>query len=741
MSDLSIKMIYIPAQHRVRVELSRFICSQSDQPPSDLMDRAVIKLEKEVDLGNLEFYRFFETRLCRLWKILRESKIPEHEKVGLTVATGSPSLPGIQVEPVLDKKLLKLGVISKISLTASAKEISSWRFKTFKLKVGYMLRQRHIMDVASASQLYGLWYRASSGVAIHDELLYSTHGSEKNIKDKIYTLELTRRGDVVFRLFRMDFILGDENFEDIIKDARDFAAKASSKIGGSFNFLTTNLVRNLRSATRGPERFGLDLPVVLLAALNQKSGLMIGDPEKLLPRYSKKIPNTSTQKILENSFQIYIGENSQEAYLSTKKNIDWKQLKDLKIEQWSAFLRVCYIDPSTAQGSFSFLQNIVIEESYVQDHIIATAKDPVPGKVPYFHLSHQDKNKKLKINQGEEIGRISYQSPPENGKDVRGQPIDLSYPEHQDLMHLGEGVEYRNGVYYAQYDGMIELEPAHLSVTKVTIFEGNLNSLSGHFFCTSPVEIRGNVEKGMMVHVSGDLHITGLVEGAMILCHGHLTVDGGVLADSYVRSDGRMKIGFADNSRVMTQESLFVRESLISSYVLAEKNIHFEKKESSILGGELHWGNLLKCANIGTETGQVTTLNGGGSPFLTSLQICDAERVEYLNKYIKPFERNLKDLRARRPEQMGLKQKKRKEELISFLDKIKRIILKIEERMKKRSRDIITTRDASMKVSGELSTNCNLRLSGSFIPIRRVYMSVHVIAGDGSEIMCFLQNS
>ena len=56
-------MTYIPAQYRVRVELSGEHIAQSPTPPPELILRARRKLENEVNKGRLEFYRFFESRL------------------------------------------------------------------------------------------------------------------------------------------------------------------------------------------------------------------------------------------------------------------------------------------------------------------------------------------------------------------------------------------------------------------------------------------------------------------------------------------------------------------------------------------------------------------------------------------------------------------------------------------------------------------------------------------------------
>ena len=279
-----------------------------------------------------------------------------------------------------------------------------------------------------------------------------------------------------------------------------------------------------------------------------------------------------------------------------------------------------------------------------------------------------------------------------------------------------------------------------LIVEQVQIHEGNCTQATGDFYSRMSVEIRGNVGRGVYVNVGGDLRISGVVEGAMILCFGNISIEGGVRGDCYIRCLGNLSIGFGETSSLITQGNLKVRDNLVGCFVVAQGKISFESNEAHVMGGETHWESELSCPNVGTDTGKVTKLFGGACPFQQFLQNIDESRLVQLENYLVPVKKDLKEIKRKRTEQIGHKIQRRRVELELISSRCEKMKERLEARIQNRLTLIGRNRDTVLKVRNELSQNCEIHLSGRPIPIHKTYMSIHVVVGD-DENTTFLQRS
>ena len=99
MSKSLTKLTYIPAQYRVRLELSANDIAMNESMPANLLQRARARLDKEVASGLIVDYMLDVEELNQIWARLRSSVFKPKEKISVTIATGIPKLEGIEVSP------------------------------------------------------------------------------------------------------------------------------------------------------------------------------------------------------------------------------------------------------------------------------------------------------------------------------------------------------------------------------------------------------------------------------------------------------------------------------------------------------------------------------------------------------------------------------------------------------------------------------------------------------------------
>ena len=159
MSELS-KLSYIPAQYRVRLELSATDISMHESVPESLIERTKKRLDKEVAAGTIIDYKLDEEGLNEIWSALRSSILGPKEKISITVAVGIPSFEGIDVGPAE-------GLFScRVSIDYKKIKQKDPTFKILQAYVSYQLGSQGLEDNFSVSELHQLWIKAKNGKVV-----------------------------------------------------------------------------------------------------------------------------------------------------------------------------------------------------------------------------------------------------------------------------------------------------------------------------------------------------------------------------------------------------------------------------------------------------------------------------------------------------------------------------------------------------------------------------------------------
>lgn len=256
----------------------------------------------------------------------------------------------------------------------------------------------------------------------------------------------------------------------------------------------------------------------------------------------------------------------------------------------------------------------------------------------------------IAVQAGDVLMRRTPPTPGEDGLAISGKPIPAR-PGKEAIFAKkisGAAIDPANpnqllatiSGFPVQKLGEISIEPVY-KVKDVDLRSGNINF-------EGSVHVGNDVYAGMTIKATGDIHVTGTVEGALLDAGGNIVVKGGIIAvqvhgDNFtpmVKSAGTCTARFVQNAKVSAGHGIFISEFTMQSELTAGHQIIVGKKGGSkghIIGGTLNAPMLVKAQQIGSENSVKTRLVCGGDPSLY-------ERLNIAIKAREDAERKLADI-------------------------------------------------------------------------------------------------
>lgn len=746
------KITYIAAQYRVRVEFTRADCLTAEEPPADLLERAKEKLRAERAAGRVAFYRIFKTRLHRMWQQLRDAKVPESTKVGVTVVTGAPHLPGIEVTAGRGGS-----DIAHISISAEAAVVRTWRYRLFKLTVGKYLRRQGIKNILDAASLEAIWLRACRGERIDDQpLLFIDHLPTRD-NDRSYQLIVSGDAtEVSLVIFDVRTICDANQIVEIQTAIADAARGLSAINGAVYRTLSSQICLRLQSANRGPERYGIDLPFVNLAAIADRGAKSAAVRAQVVSRHrhpaadnmnaaasptrTAKPAKSAKKPTLASFVAIEIAADRMTAAVKTCHAGLFQTELGKTSEEWIDHLATLGIAAKAACADN--LAALVMAAKTLEGQAAARGKPPIIGQEPKLvqtivpqsasgqAKSMRDLQQRSFVRHGELIASYQFKLAPEAGYDVTGRTLPAPLPELPPLT-IGEGVEARaDGTFVATFDGVPEITGTEIKLTKALIIAGNVNLASGNVYFAGPVTVKGSVESGSVVEVDGDLTVLGLIQGGNVKVSGTVTVMGGIITNGsgYVRAGGDMAANFIENSHVECGGNLTVVRGITASHVTAAGTIVVTQGDGVIAGGEMHAGKDIEVANLGRSMGPKTVVSAGRDPRLDHKLKVRRARHFRIDEYLKKQEALKEDFDGRNAAQMTKAHLAAKDAAAKRIVRAKALVDRLAADLADLKARTLPDQAAKILVKGTLSMNCALMVGGIVVSVPSDVIGVAVVA-------------
>lgn len=147
----------------------------------------------------------------------------------------------------------------------------------------------------------------------------------------------------------------------------------------------------------------------------------------------------------------------------------------------------------------------------------------------------------------------------------------------------------------------------------------NVDMASGNIAFDGSVRIDGDVMAGMKVRVSGDITVTGIVEGGELEAGGNVQVGAGIIAHAKVRAAGSVSARFVENSEIYAGTVIAIDDMALQSDLQALNQILIGLKSPQrgrLVGGSARAMMLLQTPQLGAASSGVTQVQVGVNPVL-----------------------------------------------------------------------------------------------------------------------------
>ncbi len=237
------------------------------------------------------------------------------------------------------------------------------------------------------------------------------------------------------------------------------------------------------------------------------------------------------------------------------------------------------------------------------------------GSVDFKNVSHL-----ANVKAGQLIAERVPPVPGEAGKAVTGEVVACKEGKEA-LFKIGKNVVANpvQTALYAAIDGMVtKTEKDKLNVFPVYEVNGDVDYNIGNIDFVGTVVVRGNILTGFRVKASGDIRVTGGIEGAEVETDGSIEILGGIIGSNkgYVKAGRNIKCSFIMEGNAFAGEDVIVSQSIMHSNVRAGRNVECVGTKGLLVGGNVQAGDQVTARTIGNSMSTATTIEVGVRPEL-----------------------------------------------------------------------------------------------------------------------------
>ncbi len=261
----------------------------------------------------------------------------------------------------------------------------------------------------------------------------------------------------------------------------------------------------------------------------------------------------------------------------------------------------------------------------------------------------------ITVEAGDALMRKHPATPGTNGCDIHGNVLTAKPGRELPFASKLSGTEVDSedlDLLRASIGGQPEIVDRGMTVNPV-IRVDNVDLSTGNIHFDGTVNVRGDVAEGLHVHATGDIYVSGMVEGADLVAGGDIAVSRGVVGRGEVKkrvndqgrgiaslkSGGSIKARFIENAVVEATNTIQVGELVTHSKLMAFNSITVGRKgarKGHIIGGTTKATLSITAQVIGSQANVPTVIEVGADPKLhDEIRKCEADLARQEPEYKK----------------------------------------------------------------------------------------------------------
>ncbi|MBC8079421.1 MAG: DUF342 domain-containing protein [Gorillibacterium sp.] len=224
----------------------------------------------------------------------------------------------------------------------------------------------------------------------------------------------------------------------------------------------------------------------------------------------------------------------------------------------------------------------------------------------------------LNIRRGEQIAERVLAGEGKAGKTVTGELIAAKTGKEA-RFKVGKNVmvDPEQRFMFASIDGVIvRTDGEKINVFPLYEVNGDIDFNIGNIDFVGSVLVRGNVRSGFRVKASGDIRVTGGVEGAELYADGSIEVSGGILGQNkgIIIAGKNVKSSFIQDGKVEAGEDVLISQSIMHSSIRAGHSVICKSAKGLIVGGTIQAGERVEARTVGNSVATYTAIEVGIPP-------------------------------------------------------------------------------------------------------------------------------
>lgn len=319
---------------------------------------------------------------------------------------------------------------------------------------------------------------------------------------------------------------------------------------------------------------------------------------------------------------------------------------------------------------------------------------------------------------GDVVAQITYKTPERAGLDIFGSLLPPP-PPPPFKAELGEGIQQSgDSAFEALRDGILKVETNKLDIIQTYIHQGNVSIASGNLEFDGGIIVTGDIESGCTVMALGDLEVHGSIRAANVRCYGSLKVNGGINTGmkAAIRSGGGVTADYIENSVIYCKEDIRVRRAILSSNVFCGGSIILSNSDAQLAGGEIFVQKQISTASIGFLKGAATRVHMGMNWREAIREHILISRAANLEAYVEKYKGELREVMRKNPGQMTPKHRAILDTHKLRITTGRRIIDRINERLKVLHTTSKINEAAIVIVRRELAGDVKFMIHGTWVP-------------------------
>ncbi|MDO8249108.1 MAG: FapA family protein, partial [Rhodoferax sp.] len=157
-----------------------------------------------------------------------------------------------------------------------------------------------------------------------------------------------------------------------------------------------------------------------------------------------------------------------------------------------------------------------------------------------------------------------------------------------------------------------------------------VNMTTGNIHYDGTVQVDGDILQGMKVQASGDIVVSGMVDGGLLEAGGNIQVKGGVIAHARLRAGGSVSARFAQGTHIYAGTVIAIDDMALECELQSLNQIIIgaaSPKRGQLIGGSTTAMMLVKVPILGSDKAGVTQLVLGHNPELDAKYQALQERI------------------------------------------------------------------------------------------------------------------